>query len=224
MDPAHANLPVEDWPEAAAARSTERPSVPAREECVVAPAPTVPVDPNAPVDSVDPNAPVPADPPNPAEPAGIVAGRSATVVESTVPPTTAPPVVVERVGTTIAPDNLDPLAPLPTIELSKMIGKCTAAVTGDVRPDLAHWSPMTTPTSSLAAQLVELQRIDTLADQLRAQRERTPLRAALAEETAASSDRGNAARQASRPGSLLSKPRSRTTRSVAPRSPATSSG
>ena len=43
---------------------------------------------------------------------------------------------------------------------------------------------MTIPTSSLAAQLVELQRIDTLSDQLRAQRERTPLRAALAEKTA----------------------------------------
>lgn len=37
--------------------------------------------------------------------------------------------------------------------------------------------------SPLAEQLVELQRIDTLADQLRVQRERTPLRAALAEET-----------------------------------------
>jgi len=42
---------------------------------------------------------------------------------------------------------------------------------------------MTDPTSSLAAQLVELQRIDTLVDQLRVQRERTPLRATLAEET-----------------------------------------
>jgi predicted nucleic acid-binding Zn-ribbon protein len=37
--------------------------------------------------------------------------------------------------------------------------------------------------ATLAAQLVELQRIDTLADQLRVVRERTPLRAALAEET-----------------------------------------
>jgi len=37
--------------------------------------------------------------------------------------------------------------------------------------------------TTLAAQLVELQRIDTLADQLRVVRERTPLRAALAEET-----------------------------------------
>jgi uncharacterized protein len=35
--------------------------------------------------------------------------------------------------------------------------------------------------TTLAAQLVELQRIDTLADQLRVQRERTPLRATLAE-------------------------------------------
>lgn len=35
--------------------------------------------------------------------------------------------------------------------------------------------------TTLAAQLVELQRIDTLADQLRVQRERTPLRSALAE-------------------------------------------
>ncbi len=37
--------------------------------------------------------------------------------------------------------------------------------------------------TTLAARLVELQRIDTLADQLRVQRERTPLRAALAEAT-----------------------------------------
>ena len=37
--------------------------------------------------------------------------------------------------------------------------------------------------TTLADQLVELQRIDTLADQLRILRERTPLRAVLAEET-----------------------------------------
>jgi uncharacterized protein len=44
---------------------------------------------------------------------------------------------------------------------------------------MAHWPEMT----ALSDQLVELQRIDTLADQLIAQRERTPLRTALGEAT-----------------------------------------
>ena len=45
---------------------------------------------------------------------------------------------------------------------------------------MAHWGQM----SELSDQLVELQRIDTLADQLKVQRERSPLRSELAEVSA----------------------------------------
>jgi membrane peptidoglycan carboxypeptidase len=103
MDPAHANLAVEDWPDPPApARPNARLFLPGV-ECVVtavAPPPAAPVDPNAPVTAA----------PDPA------------TVTTTIP--AAPQVIVERVGTTIAPDNLDPLAPLPTIAFGKTIGKC----------------------------------------------------------------------------------------------------
>ncbi len=101
MDAAHAALPVEDWARPPApARPNARLFLPGA-ECVVTavvPAPIDPVDPAAPATTVDPAAPA-----------------------ATVPP---PAVVVERVGTTIAPDVLDPKAPLPTIALSKTIGPC----------------------------------------------------------------------------------------------------
>ena len=47
--------------------------------------------------------------------------------EPEVPPETTPgrPIVVAvDIGTTIAPDNLDPNAPLPTVEIGLSVGPC----------------------------------------------------------------------------------------------------
>ena len=107
MEPAHVFYPIEDW---------ERPAPPARpnarlylpgNECavrVVGSAPA-PVDPNAPPTTVPP--------PNP----------DGAPVE-TVPPATVPVFESVQVGTTIPPDNLDPLAPLPSLPASERLGPC----------------------------------------------------------------------------------------------------
>ena len=107
MEPAHAFVPFADW---------ERPAPPSRpnarlflpgNECevrVVGFEP-VPVDPNAPPTTVPP--------PNP----------DGTPVE-TVPPETIPIVESVQVGTTIPPDNLDPLAPLPSLPIEAVLGPC----------------------------------------------------------------------------------------------------
>ena len=104
MDAAHFGLPFEDWEKPPPlARPNARLYLPGN-ECIVtviAPPPTEPTDPNAPETTVDPAAP-----------------ETTTV---TVPPQ----VVVEQVGTTIPTDVIDPLAPLPTIELTKTIGPCS---------------------------------------------------------------------------------------------------
>ncbi len=106
MEPAHALLPVVDW---------ERPAPPKRpnarlvlpgNECelrVVGTAPA-PVDPNAPPTTV------------PVNPDGS-------------PGETVPPAVIlitesVEVGTTIPPDNLDPLAPLPSLPATAVLGPC----------------------------------------------------------------------------------------------------
>ena len=52
-----------------------------------------------------------------------------TLAEGEAPPETAPPVTIPiiesvQVGTTIAPDNLDPLAPLPSLPASAVLGPC----------------------------------------------------------------------------------------------------
>jgi len=48
-----------------------------------------------------------------------------TTVEGPAPaPAPAPRTVIEQVGTTIPTDVIDPLWPLPTIELTKSIGPC----------------------------------------------------------------------------------------------------
>jgi penicillin-binding protein 1A len=125
MEPAHASLPLEDWPDPPPPpRPNARLFLPG-DEClvtVVAPPPVDPLDPTAvtvPATSVagfrnPQQAPVETTPP-PVEP-----------VDPAVPEATAPPpvVVVERVGTTIAPDVLDPLAPIPTIEIGRTMGRC----------------------------------------------------------------------------------------------------
>lgn len=106
MEPANAWLPVEDW---------ERPAAPSRpnmrlylpgDECVLQVVGFEEV-----VPTTDPNAPTTtraADAP-PAE---------------TVPPETIPITRSVQVGTTIPPDVLDPLAPLPMLPLTDSVGPC----------------------------------------------------------------------------------------------------
>jgi penicillin-binding protein 1A len=107
MQPAHTFFPAVDW---------ERPAPPKRanarlylpgNECALRPVGTAPapVDPNAPPTTVPP--------PNP----------DGTPAE-TVPPVTVPVYEAVQVGTTIPPDNLDPLAPLPSLPVTDVVGPC----------------------------------------------------------------------------------------------------
>jgi membrane peptidoglycan carboxypeptidase len=127
MEPAHAFVPFADW---------ERPAPPERpnarlvlpgNECVLrqigsAPAPTLapeeaPVDPNVPPTAAPlvEQEPAPVDPAAPAEPA------------ETVPAATIPIFGAVEIGTTIPPDNLDPLAPLPSLPTTDQVGSCAGA-------------------------------------------------------------------------------------------------
>ena len=108
MQPAHTYLPVVDW---------ERPAPPKRpnarlylpgNECALRAVGTAP----APVDPEAPPTTVP-----PANPDGTPA--------ETVPPATVPVFESVQVGTTIPPDNLDPLAPLPSLPVTDTVGPCT---------------------------------------------------------------------------------------------------
>ena len=114
MEPAHAFVPVVDW---------ERPAPPKRpnarlvlpgNECESRVVGTRVV-----AGAVDPNAP----------PTTLVEGE---VPAEGAPPATAPSVVVPiiesvQVGTTIPPDNLDPLAPLPSLPATARLGSCAGA-------------------------------------------------------------------------------------------------
>ena len=110
MQPAHTFIFPEDWERPAApSRSNARLYLPGN-ECVLrvvgsAPAP---VDPNAPTTTLAPVEPG-AEPAEPVE---------------TAPPATVPVFDAVQVGTTIAPDNLDPLAPLPSLPASDQLGPC----------------------------------------------------------------------------------------------------
>jgi penicillin-binding protein 1A len=112
MDPAHAFLPLLDWD---APPAPERPNarlfLPGN-ECVVQVVGFEVVEPEADSDAPPTTPPVEDDPPT-----------------ETVPPETIPIVEAVEVGTTIPPDNLDPNAPLPTIEASASIGPCLGSVT-----------------------------------------------------------------------------------------------
>ncbi len=108
MQPAHTYLPIVDW---------ERPAPPKRpnarlylpgNECALRAVGTAP----APIDPEAPPTTVP--PPNP----------DGTPAE-TVPPATVPVYEAVQVGTTIPPDNLDPLAPLPALPVTDIVGPCT---------------------------------------------------------------------------------------------------
>jgi penicillin-binding protein 1A len=106
MEPAHIFAPVVDWERVPPSRPNARLVLPGN-ECalrVVGSAPA-PIDPNAPTTTLAP--------PNP----------DGTPAE-TVPPVTVPVVEAVPVGTTIAPDNLDPLAPLPSVPVSDLVGPC----------------------------------------------------------------------------------------------------
>jgi len=110
MEPAHAFAPVLDW---------DRPPPPQRPnariflpgvECVQRVAGFIP---GAPVETTPTTLPEGAEPPpEDAEPAPV----------QTLPPT--PVFRSVQVGTTIAPDNLDPKAPLPLLPLSENVGAC----------------------------------------------------------------------------------------------------
>ncbi len=110
MEPAHAFVPTLDWDRPAPPkRANTRLYLPGN-ECVLrvvgsAPAP---VDPNAPPTTL----PVTVPGETPAE---------------TVPPVTVPVFNAVQVGTTIPPDNLDPLAPVPSLPLTDQVGSCATA-------------------------------------------------------------------------------------------------
>jgi penicillin-binding protein 1A len=109
MEPAHAFVPFADWERPAPTRGSARLVLPGN-ECavrVVGSAPA-PVDPNAPPTTVPP----PNEDGTPAE----------TVPAA--PPATVPIVEAVQIGTTIPPDNLDPLAPLPSLPVTDRVGPC----------------------------------------------------------------------------------------------------
>ncbi len=107
MEPAHAFVPLVDWDRPAPPkRSNARLYLPGN-ECVLRAVGTAPapVDPDAPPTTVAP--------PNP----------DGTPAE-TLPPVTVPVYQSVQVGTTIPPENLDPLAPLPSLPVTDVVGPC----------------------------------------------------------------------------------------------------
>lgn len=109
MDPAHASLPVLDWDDPPSPdRANARLILPGN-ECAVR---IVGYEPGEPVEvEVDPNAPETT----------LAPGETAP------PPETTPgrPIVeAVDIGTTIAPDNLDPNAPLPMVDIGLDVGPC----------------------------------------------------------------------------------------------------
>jgi penicillin-binding protein 1A len=108
MEPAHVFYPPLDWERVPPKRANARLYLPGN-ECAVRAVGTAPapVDPNAPPTTVPP--------PNPD-------GSPA----ETIPPATVPVFEAVQVGTTIPPDNLDPLAPLPSLPAAERLGPCQA--------------------------------------------------------------------------------------------------
>jgi membrane peptidoglycan carboxypeptidase len=115
MEPAHAGVPHADW---------ERPAPPSRpnmrlylpgNECALRVVGFQEVAP-----TTDPNAPTTTA----AAPTTTVAGAPPPPTTAPPPPVTIPLVESVQVGTTIPPDVLDPLAPLPTLPLTDSVGTC----------------------------------------------------------------------------------------------------
>ena len=113
MTPAHENLPLLDWDEPPSPDRPDARLVLPGNECALR---QVGTRPGGPAPTTVPEGPpvetVPEDPENPAE--------------TTVPETLPPIPIFEKVdlGTTIAPDVLDPNAPLPTVEATANVGRC----------------------------------------------------------------------------------------------------
>jgi len=110
MDPAHAALPQLDWEDPPPDERRDARLILPGNECarrVIGFEPGVPIATPAP----DPAAP----------PTSLAEGEEPPPVQ-----TTPGRAIIETVdvGTTIAPDNLDPNAPLPTVELGLNIGRC----------------------------------------------------------------------------------------------------
>ena len=105
MEPAHTFLPPLDWERVPPDRANVRLFLPGNEcEARIVGSVEVPVE-------VDPNAP------------------TTTLAEGEPPPETVPPETIPiietvEVGTTIAPENLDPLAPLPSLPANALLGPC----------------------------------------------------------------------------------------------------
>ncbi|MEM9745186.1 MAG: transglycosylase domain-containing protein [Actinomycetota bacterium] len=114
MDPAHAGVPALDWDDPA---PPERPNVrlvlPGN-ECSVTVIGFEEVPP-----STDPNAPPTTQPPPPSVPEGEDPPPTTTIPLETVPIT-----ILDELGTTIAPDNLDPDHPLPTVPIDQEVSAC----------------------------------------------------------------------------------------------------
>lgn len=105
MDPAHLGLPNEDWDDPLPPERPNARLVLPGAECIVVVA--EPEEPElAPGETLPPTT----------EPLPLPEG-----VETT---TTVLPTVLEQLGTTIAPDNLDPNHPLPTVEISQEVVTC----------------------------------------------------------------------------------------------------
>jgi len=129
--PAPAALQVLDWP---------APPVPSRPpaklylpgvECLyqvvvgASPAPTATT--AAPTNGLlKPQSPPSTPPPASVEPTDTTETTTPTPGAAPAPAPTAPPTVVRRLpsGTTVAPDNLDPLAPVPSVAASVSVGSC----------------------------------------------------------------------------------------------------
>ena len=110
MEPAHVFLTVLDWDRPGPPkRSNARLFLPGNEcESRVVGTELAPVDPDAPPTAVPP--------PN--------ADGSPAATAPPAPPVTVPIVESVQVGTTIPPDNLDPLAPLPSLPRTASLGPC----------------------------------------------------------------------------------------------------
>ncbi len=107
MEPAHVFLPLVDWERVSPTRPNARLFLPGNEcESRVVGSIEVPV-------AVDPNAPT-----------TTLAEGEPPAETVPPPPVTIPIIESVQVGTTIAPDNLDPLAPLPSLPASAVLGRC----------------------------------------------------------------------------------------------------
>ena len=140
MEPALAGVPVEDW---AAPPPTERKAVrlflPGEECAYRLVSGTLPV-PGATTTTTE-VPPVQTYPPSVDPDTGETIPGG--VVETT--PTTVAPVVVQLIpATTIAPENLDPLAPMPTVDLKTPVLNC-AALPANVVTTKTTAPPLTSP-------------------------------------------------------------------------------